>query len=166
MSLSASSNSRYLTPSSSSSSISTPQSTSSGETSSAEDSVPTGRFDIGLNKTRQTTSFATTNGASAAQASPAKKADDARFNPSQPPCPRPVLLLIRSLALVVGGVGLFSTIYGGMHLMTPVDPALDPKRGEHAGIMVSGLVEMLVGLVAGMQTLEDPRPRTSPSSPA
>lgn len=70
----------------------------------------------------------------------------------RPTCPLPVLLLIRTLAVVGGGAGLFSTIYGGLGLMKATDPALDPERGKHAALMITGLVELVIALVAGMLT--------------
>ncbi len=59
---------------------------------------------------------------------------------SRPTCPRPVLLLIRGLTLVRGG-DLCRTIYGGITLMTPVDPAPGAELGALIGVMLSSVVD-------------------------
>ncbi len=128
MSLSSSSNSSRrsssrLTPSNSTS-ISAQQSARSDDDNRVEDIAPAGRFDIGLNQTAQAKGTSACNAASTDRASASATTDDApphAPHASRPTCPQPVLLLIRGLALVGGG-DLCRTIYGGITLMTPVDP--------------------------------------------
>ncbi len=171
---------RSLTPSistSSSSEVSTQQSSSSHDDSRVDNIAPAGRFDLGLNKAAQANHAPAGNAASADPASAAALTDDATTRQAQsansahpvqsshPPIPHPVRTLIRSLACVLVSGGLFSTIYGGLKLMPPVDPSSDPQHRAHAGLMVSGVVEMVIGLVVGMQTL-NPAYAASPSAPA
>ncbi len=168
----ASSSSRSHSPGSSSvSSTSTTVSTESGSSSyddsSVEAGAPAGSFDIGLTKAAPTRDASANDAVSTEPAAVTATTDDAPAQPahpaksSRPATPRPVLLLIRSAAFVLVGGGLSSTIYGGINLMTPDDP----QRGTHIGILVSGVVEMLIGLVVGMSTLNDPRSPTPPSPP-
>ncbi len=177
MSLSSSSSSRSPTPviTTSSTNVSTNSSTGSQDDSSVDNVAAAGRFDLGLTKTMQATDTSANNAASVVSADPASAAattDDAPADQAQsahspsPPLPQPVRVLIRSLACVVVGGGLFSTIYGGLKLMPPFDPVLEQQRGAHIGVMVSGVVELVIGLVVGMQTLIDPRCANSPSHPA
>lgn len=153
--------------SSSSTTVSTESGSSSYDDSSVEGGAPAGSFDIGLTKAAPT-SGASKKGAASTEPVPIKatthdtpSAPANSTKPSRPACPRPVLILIRSLALVLVGGGLSSTIYGGINLMTPDDP----QRGAHIGILLSGVVEMVIGLVVGMSTLNDPRSPTPPSHP-
>ncbi len=175
---------RSLTPSistSSSSEVSTQQSSSSHDDSRVDNIAPAGRFDLGLNKAAQANHAPAGNAASADPASAAALTDDATTRQAQsansahpvhpvqsshPPIPQPVRTLIRSLACVLVSGGLFSTIYGGLKLMTPVDQGLDPQREANVGVMVSGVVEMVIGLVVGMVTLNPAHLAASPSDPA
>ncbi len=168
----ASSSSRSHSPgssiSSTSTNVSTESSTSSYDDSSVEAGAPAGSFDLGLTKAAAIRDASAHNAVSTEPAAVTATTDDVPAQPShpakssRPATPRPVLLLIRSAAFVLVGGGLSSTIYGGINLMTPDDP----QRGTHIGILVSGVVEMLIGLVVGMSTLNDPRSPTPPSHPA
>ena len=171
----ASSSSRSHSPgssiSSTSTNVSTESSTSAYDDSSVEAGAPAGSFDLGLTKAAAIRDASAHNAVSTEPAAVTATTDDVQAQPahpaksSRPATPRPVLLLIRNAAFVLVGGGLFSTIYGGLKLMPPFDPALDAQRGAHIGVMVSGVVEMVIGLVVGMSTLNDPRSPTPPSHP-
>ncbi len=160
MSHSSSSVHRSSSPSISSSSVSTQNDEGSIGSESSEELTPAGSFNAGIiqipiNRAEPEPTIAQPQDPSGA---------DAVEN--APPCPRPVLLLIRGLAIAIGTTGLVGAIYGGMKLMPIVDPALDTERGKHAGIMVSGLVALAVSLVAGMATRDDDHPAPPAAHPA
>ena len=155
---------RSLAPTRSSSSIGTPGDSSASDTGSAEASTPAGRFDAGLR-----TSAPTTTGARATVAlvaSPATVPSTGEAGRDLHPCPEPVRTLILSAGLVIGGVGLSCTIYGGMKLMDAVDPVFDAERGKHAGIMISGMIELVAGLVLGMLARDTPPTANLAANPA
>ncbi len=176
MSLDSLSRKHDLTPSlSSSTTISTQHSSSSHDDSSVDNIAAAGRFDLGLNKSAQVTKASAGKTASVAAASasattgkvPTHSAQSAQSDQSsRPPVPQPVVTLIRGVACVFVGGGLFSAIYGGMKLIMPIDQGQDPQHGEHAALFVSGVVEMVVGLFIGMQTFNTTSPSTPPSHPA